>query len=158
MLYGGHCFVDLEVPSDDSTTGIENSDFHFYITHTSEADQNFVAWAGSCSRDDNIPNFGRVNYNMFYVADQIAAEEHAADGHIDFEEVYETTIHEMMHAFGFDGAYHLWINPDTGDIYGEGAAPTVTETLRGKDTLVLTTSHVLDAVKTHFGCETATGA
>ena len=39
--------------------------------------------------------------------------------HRFFEEVYETTLHEVMHALGFsNSAMAYWINPDTGEGYG----------------------------------------
>jgi len=52
------------------TTGVANSDIHFFITVTNEPTNSFLAYAGSCyfrAGARKIPLVGRVNFNYYYM-------------------------------------------------------------------------------------------
>jgi hypothetical protein len=59
-----------------------------------------------------VPSIGRVNFNTYYLEDLNTNQ--------DFEELLDTTIHEIIHVLGFSSYFvDLFIDPSTGDYYSD---------------------------------------
>ena len=102
---------------------------HFIITVDDKPEEGYLAYAGACDFDNQYrPKFALVNYNLAFMRDLMEVGHHT-----HFEEAYETTLHEMVHAFGFISEYiPMWIDPITEVPYGVNHAMTETITVRNK--------------------------
>jgi len=62
------CLSDVNVPINDRTTGIPNSDLHLYIIYVNDPNSSYLANAGWCSfyETESLlrPNFGRIKFNL----------------------------------------------------------------------------------------------
>jgi len=111
-LPSGSSCLSYTIPSNHAifSTGIQNSDIHFFVTATDEPSSTFLAYAGSCyfrTGTRKIPIIGRINWNYHYIKDNDLTSSRV------FEDNLETAIHEFLHAFGFSGSMiknNLWYN------------------------------------------------
>lgn len=108
------------IPTTDPifSTGITNSDIHFYITITDEPNNSFLAYAGTCYffsiATRKFPRIARINFNYHYIKDVNTTD------NLEFEDQLETAIHEFTHAFGFSGGLikgGYWYNKTSAAAY-----------------------------------------
>ena len=66
----------------------------------------------------------------------------------------------MIHIFGFSpGLYMNFINPKTGNYYGDEGVKEIftTATIRGKLTYLLMSKNILETARKYYGCPTLEG-
>ncbi|TNV71142.1 hypothetical protein FGO68_gene11989 [Halteria grandinella] len=122
----------------------------FVIASTSQ--ENWVARAGACRLDATTlrPTAGSLEFNLKYF-NQLDFSK-LSDG--KWYKWIQTTIHEVTHVLGFSsGLFPYYINPNTNQKLG---LQQIVQTSGGRDWIIL--PQVVNAVKNHFGCSSATGA
>lgn len=95
-----------------------DSDLHIYIMWANDSGQGFLASAGACMQKDftGRPIFGRVKYNF----GQMTSVD--VNSNMDFENMLETTLHELVHVLGFSNfLYYTWVD-ENGSFY---SSPTI---------------------------------
>lgn len=73
-----------------------DTDLFIMVTAKSEPDAGFVAWAMPCALSSNTarPTIGHINFNLAML--DLALNK--------FQGNVETTLHELTHVLGFNGA------------------------------------------------------
>lgn len=89
--------------------------------HYHDPKDGVLAYADSCHWTDvNRPLFGGITFNTGVFE---ASEKHRHD---QFEDNFETILHEIIHVLGFsDGMWEYFINPATGLAYGKDNKPVI---------------------------------
>ncbi|EGR26877.1 leishmanolysin family protein, putative [Ichthyophthirius multifiliis] len=151
--FSKNCF-GAQIPQNDQTIGIPNSDLHIYIIFNNQAD-NQIANAIYCAVGDGgftRPIFGRIQFNIYNLS--------KINNPIIFKRDLETTIHEIFHILGFSVyAMKYWIDPDTGKPYGTNYKDKLLKTkiYRGRQTSILISKNVAEVTRKYYNCPTAEG-
>ncbi|EGR33747.1 leishmanolysin family protein, putative [Ichthyophthirius multifiliis] len=149
MKYKGPKCLYVDVPKIDQTNA-KNSDLHLYISYKNDPNSEYLAFAYSCQFLKGIgPTHGLINFNLNQLS-----ENFKENYDIQFEDLVEIVIHEMTHILGFSNLdMPNWVNsqgkPHTN--------PTITQKIKGIDTLLLQTPNVLKFAREYFGCPTLVG-
>ncbi|EGR33995.1 leishmanolysin family protein, putative [Ichthyophthirius multifiliis] len=145
---------DVEIPQQDKTVGIADSDLHLYVIYVNQkngwhADANFCAYA---NKGIPRPTFGRICFNLNYIKFE--------DNPKTFNNNLDITIHEILHIIGFSGnAIKYWIDPKTNKPYNKRQLKKIqiTKTYRNIKTTLLATRNVVKVTRKYFNCPSAEG-
>ncbi|EGR32691.1 leishmanolysin family protein, putative [Ichthyophthirius multifiliis] len=148
MRYKSSKCGNVVVPQIDKTNG-KNSDLHLYIQYEMDLDSQYYASATWCQfLDGQGPSHGLINFNFAEIVNIELTD------YIEYKNLIEIIIHEITHILGFsDDDMPKWIN-SKGTPYSK---PTITQKIRGIDTLLLITPHVLEFARKYFNCPTLPG-
>ncbi|CAD8156751.1 unnamed protein product [Paramecium octaurelia] len=149
LFLSGQC-GSVTIPS-SFKNGVTGVDLVLFVTATTSQDT-WVARAGACRLDPTTlrPTAGSLEFNLKYF------------NQLDFSKLSEgkwfkwiqTTIHEVTHVLGFSsGLFPYYIDPNTMQKLG---VSQIVKTQGGRDWIIL--PKVVNAVKSHFGCQSAWGA
>ncbi|EGR29081.1 leishmanolysin family protein, putative, partial [Ichthyophthirius multifiliis] len=143
---------DIVVPIKYRTDGERNSDVHIWVVESHDT-KNFLASAVYCQLDNTLK---RVNYGIIKVNMNRADQNQHNSG---FKKDLNNLLHECFHILGFSsGLYEYWVNPLTGDYYGEDIKKYLkTVTIREKEIQALSTPNVLATAQKYYSCPTLEG-
>ncbi|EGR32455.1 leishmanolysin family protein, putative [Ichthyophthirius multifiliis] len=153
-IYNNKKCYDIDVNEKYRKDGERNSDIHIWVVQNYNNPQNSVlADAIYCQMDDTLKrvNFGRIKINMQNIY---------LDGtNYGYQRDFNNILHEIFHILGFSsGLYRYWINPSTGNYYGNEVDNYVSQQfLREKQILILQTPNVLATAQKYYACLTLKG-
>ncbi|EGR26904.1 leishmanolysin family protein, putative [Ichthyophthirius multifiliis] len=144
----------VRIPLSALSQGIPQSDLHIYVITKNAPQDGDIANAMTCAHNEQLlrPSFGRIQFNLSQMSQQ--------DDHESFENDLEVTIHELLHILGFSGfQMQFWINPETGQYYGQYGLPKITKTViyRGLPTKIVFTKNILLTARKYYACPTMEG-
>ncbi|EGR26906.1 leishmanolysin family protein, putative [Ichthyophthirius multifiliis] len=143
-----HKCGEVTVPQKDIIQG-KRSDLHIYVQYKIEPEEEYQAYAGWCQFLDVLgPTHGQVVFNLGQLKSQNISNP------IEFEDLMEIVIHEIIHILGFMGTdIPKWVNKQK--IHHRD--PTIQKQIRGINTLLIKTPNVLEHARKYFGCPTLIG-
>ena len=139
--------IEFSVPPLHRTTGIPNTDLVLYVKATTDADDNYVAYAAACAFDGEgsakSPMAGMIMINSaFYTLDSGTDNE------------FTTLIHEVAHVLAFNDVYFPKFVQADGSLVEN---PMVDITVRGRPATILTTPKVIEKARAAFNCPSLEG-
>ena len=139
--------IEFTVPSLHKTTGIANTDLVLYVKTTTDAADNYIAWASPCAFDGpgsaESPMAGMIMINSAF---------YTIDSGTDYE--LTTLIHEVAHILAFNDFHVPYFVQADGSYF---ANPTVSMTVRGRDATILATPKVIEKARAAFNCSSLEG-
>ncbi|EGR31787.1 leishmanolysin family protein, putative [Ichthyophthirius multifiliis] len=144
---------NINIPKKYRRDGENNSDLVIWVSYYNGPLSFSLANAIHCLID---PNLKRVTYGMININLSKLDLDHTQSV---FKSDFNNILHEFLHILGFSrGLYRYWINPLTQNFYDDEINNYVrTVSIRGKQTVIISTPNILATARKYFGCPTLQG-